>query len=100
MIIRIWRGKVRKESIQSFLETVNNHDIPILNSQVGCLQALVGKKKDSDSEYTILSIWEDLDSLMKFTGPEWEKPVPGPTEKSMLEDTAVVEHYLLTPFQK
>ena len=99
MIIRIWRGKVRKDAIQSFQDNVNNHDIPILNSQPGCIQTLVGKQKGSDTEYLILTIWEDLDSLKKFTGPEWKKSVPGPTEESLLEGVAVVEHYSLTPFQ-
>jgi heme-degrading monooxygenase HmoA len=98
MIIRIWRGRVKKEGIQSFIGTVTEHDIPVLHSQEGCVQALFGKRKDTETEYIITSIWDDLDSLKKFTGPNWQDPIPGATEKQVLEGKPTVEHFLMTPY--
>ena len=100
MIARIWRGKVKEDKVESFLKTVHEHDIPILNSQLGCLQALVGKEKSGESNFVILSIWKNLESLKKFTGPNWKDSVPGPTEEKLVEGVPTVEHYLLTPFNE
>jgi heme-degrading monooxygenase HmoA len=99
MIVRIWHGKIKKEALEKFHDVVNNHDIPILISQQGCLQALYGREKKGDRDYAILSIWEDLDSLKKFTGPNWQDPVPGASEEKMLEGQPRVEHFLMTPYQ-
>jgi heme-degrading monooxygenase HmoA len=99
MIVRVWKGKVNEEEQAMFESTVRNHDIPKLYSQPGCVQTLFGRQKGSSDGYVILTLWQDLDSLRNFTGPEWRKPVPGKTEAKTLMEEPEVEHYLMTPLQ-
>ena len=56
---------------------------PYLKKQKGCIYAFAGKNTEKD-EVVMVTVWENLDALKRFTGPEWDKPKVVPEEAPLL----------------
>lgn len=39
---------------------------------------------DPDGSCSVVTMWEDLDSLIAFTGPDWQQVMTSPNERQML----------------
>jgi heme-degrading monooxygenase HmoA len=96
MLIRMWKGNVKEENVKRFEDVFEHHDLPILRAQNGCLGAFLSRDYwKGEGSYSIITLWHDMDSLKAFTGAEWKKPVPGPTEEKLVEGVAEVQNYSL-----
>lgn len=93
MLIRVWRGRVRHDSLPAFHKFTNQTALPLLQKQDGFIQATVGTSKADDTQFIVVSLWRDVDSLKKFLGPEWDKAFMHPEEVPILDGNPTVEHY-------
>jgi heme-degrading monooxygenase HmoA len=101
MILRMWKGNVRSENFERFKDQFENHDLPILRSQRGCTAAFLSRDYyDRDGTFVIITLWENLDSLIAFTGKDWKKPVTENSEVRVVEGASQVEHFAISPYEK
>jgi quinol monooxygenase YgiN len=82
MIIRVFSSKCDVKGMEKFyLEKA----LPILKKQKGCIYAFAGKNTEKE-EVVMVTVWEDLEALKRFTGPEWNKPKVVPEEAPLLRE--------------
>lgn len=92
MIIRIYRAHVRPGASDEY-EKVIEQALPKLQTFDGLLNLQLGRPlPGAEPEFVMVSTWFDKESLIGFTGPEWEKPAPLPGEAEFILDSTV-EHY-------
>jgi heme-degrading monooxygenase HmoA len=97
MIARIWQARTRPgmgESYMSYLEetglkeykaTEGFKDVLVLTRQIG-----------DETEYFLLTLWESMDAVRRFAGPEPERAVYYPEDDHYLAEgqrTPYVLHY-------
>jgi quinol monooxygenase YgiN len=93
MIIRLFKAKVKPGQTAVWQEKVEKFSIPWIKQQKGVVHYFPGKPLTEESrEYCMLSIWDNLESLKKAVGEDWEQVVLLEDEASLVEDTSV-EHY-------
>ncbi len=93
MIIRIFRTRVKANKVQEFEKFINTKGVPNLKKQTGCVASYAGRHDKKSTDFVVVSVWKDLDSLKKFTGASWQKPRLDPEEAALIDDLAEVEHY-------
>lgn len=92
MIIRIYRAHVRPGATAEY-EQVIEQALPKLQTFDGLLNLQIGRPlPGADSEFVMVSTWFDKDSLIGFTGEDWERPAPLPGEADLIVD-CTVQHY-------
>jgi heme-degrading monooxygenase HmoA len=90
-IVRVFRGFVRpgaEEDFDAYLESA----VPQLLSSTG-MQAIDIASTDDQSEYLVLTVWRDKESLQGFAGRDsWQEPRLATEERRMLA-RATVQHF-------
>jgi len=85
MIARIWQAKTRPglgEAYQSYLEKTGLKDY---RATPGLKQLLVLRRELGDqTEYLLITIWEDLEAIKRFAGPTPELAVYYPDDDEFL----------------
>jgi len=97
MIARIWRGSVReadkdvyhdylkKTGLKEYAETPGNKGVYTLRHVA-----------NGRCDFLLLTLWESLDAIKAFAGPDYEKAVYYPEdERFLIERGPTVEHYEL-----
>lgn len=95
LILRIWRGAtvardaaryyeyLRKTGIREYRRTPGNRGVWVLRSKV-----------DGRAEFLLLTLWESMESVRAFAGPEPERAVFYPEDDAfLLERGERVEHF-------
>jgi len=104
MIIRVWRCTISRGKEKKFLSFLNEHAGPILRTQKGCVCWFFGKDGSRDDGkrrcFVIVTVWDDLVSLKRFTGSKWKMARIDKEEKSLLGGMPKLEHFesILTSF--
>jgi heme-degrading monooxygenase HmoA len=96
MIARIWRGWVRTERAESYVEYIRATGIAEYLQTPGNLgaQMLTRDVGDGRTEVLTLSWWESLDSIRGFAGDDIERAVFYPQDDDYLIDReTTVRHY-------
>ena len=76
MIIRIWHGLTRSEDGDDYFDYIMKTGVPFYRSQKGCQGVLVSRRiKEGYAEFLLLSLWDSMESIRRFTGPEVDKAV-------------------------
>jgi len=95
VIARTWRGAVRAEDADAYLEYLEAtglkeyRDIPG-NRGVLALRRIEGER----CEYLIVSLWDSLDAVERFAGEDLEQAVFYPEDDRFLVDRALTStHY-------
>lgn len=92
-IIRVFRAVVKPGMNDEFRSFFLDVALPLVRSQEGLLAATIGLPSDvSPNEFLMISVWDSLDSLRKFSGDDWDKAVIDPREAHLLQET-FVHHY-------
>jgi hypothetical protein len=65
-IARIWRGRTRREIADQYEDYLQTEGIPPLRSTALGVQ-LFREDRDSESWFTTISYWRDIDSMTAFT---------------------------------
>jgi heme-degrading monooxygenase HmoA len=95
MIMRTWRGAVREEDADEYLEHQADTGIREYRGTPGNLGALVLRRSiDGLIEVTTVSFWSSMDAVVRFAGeqPEQAKFYPGDDEL-LVEKDLRVDHF-------
>lgn len=93
MILRVFTAKIRKGKEAEFRKKVLEQSLPRLRTQDGMANCFAGAPLSGPaSEFTMVSLWRDLDALKAFLGENWERPSVTPDEVPLVEDMSV-RHY-------
>ena len=93
MIIRIFRAVIRDGRVDDFKKMVQEQSIPWLKDSDGMLGYFAGQPWGENSrEFTMVTLWRDLESLKSFCGEDWNNPVVTADEEPLVE-SMFADHY-------
>jgi heme-degrading monooxygenase HmoA len=87
MIARTWKGVVRAEDADAYVEYVDATGVKAFRETAGNRGALVLRRIDGDRcEFMVISLWESLDAVKAFAGDDIEVAVFYPEDDRYLID--------------
>ena len=93
MIMRIFRALVHEGQQDAFRKFFIETALPLVRAQEGLVSVSVGLPHEtSPNEFSMVTIWRDLDGLRHFAGDDWKSAVIHPDEAHLLKET-FVSHY-------
>ena len=94
MIVRIFRAVIRQGRVDEFRRMVQEQSIPWLKDSDGMLGYFAGQPfGDNNREFSMVTLWRDLEALKAFCGEDWDNPVVTPDEVPLVE-AMYADHYL------
>ena len=97
MIARIWRGAVRREDSDEYVEYLRATGLPEYRATSGNRGAWILRRDLGErTEFVTLSFWESLASVEGFAGRDPERAVFYPEDdRFLVERDLTVAHYEL-----
>jgi hypothetical protein len=93
MIVRIFRVHVIEGKSEEWQQKVEQHSIPWMRQQSGLIAFYPGKPIGADDrKYSMTSIWENVDSIRRAVGDDWQRPVLLADEANIVESVEM-HHY-------
>ncbi len=90
MIIRVFRAKVQPGMQADYEKLLRTEAIPGLSEQPGLVALHVGTPiPQTPDEFVIISIWNDLESLLTFAGDSWLQSFVLPGEVDIVKESSV-----------
>jgi heme-degrading monooxygenase HmoA len=81
MIARIWQGKTRPGMGNAYYKYLEQTGLREYRATEGFEDVLVLTREDGDAtEYLLITLWEDLEAVKRFAGPEAERAVYYPED--------------------
>ncbi len=95
MICRYWRGLVRPDSPDAYIEHLRARTFPQLSRIPGFQGvSLMKRKVAAGVEFVVQTRWESLDAIVAFAGEDAEVAVvPEEARQLMVEYDARARHY-------
>lgn len=95
MIARIWRGATLAEKADEYLDYMNETGVKDLRATEGNQGVYVLKRIGNNrAEFVFISLWESMESVRRFAGPEVDKAVYYSKDREfLLELQPKVVHY-------
>ena len=95
MIARIWRGVVRSDDAEAYVNYIVNTGMAEYQSTPGNQGAWMLRRDDGDrSEIVTFSLWDSRDSIRAFAGDDIDQAVFYPEDDHfLLERDLTVRHY-------
>jgi heme-degrading monooxygenase HmoA len=96
VIARIWTGATGDEDADAYEEYMREVAVPGYTNVPGhrALLMLRRDRGDGTTEFTMITCWDDMDSIAKFAGPDPERAVFYPRDEQFLVDRDLtVRHY-------
>lgn len=95
MIARHWRGLVKRERADAYVEHLQSQTLPQLVQLAGFHDARVLRRDlPQGVEFLVVTIWESLDSIRAFAGNDVESAVVPPEARDMMiEYDRSARHY-------
>jgi heme-degrading monooxygenase HmoA len=95
MIARIWRGVVRRDDAEAYVNYIVNTGMAEYRSTPGNQGAWMLRRDDGDrSEIVTFSLWDSRDSIRAFAGDDIDQAVFYPEDDHfLLERDLTVQHY-------
>lgn len=95
MIARLWRGVTRQERSNEYLDYLKKTGVRDCKSTDGNRGVYVLRRNlNGNAEFLFISLWDSMESIQKFAGPNPEKAVYYPEDAEfLLEMTPEVEHF-------
>lgn len=76
MVLRVFKVNVVEELRDEFEEKFRTAALGVVDNHEGMLSAEIGKSiDDGDTEYLMISVWKDLESIKVFGGDSWKKAI-------------------------
>ena len=93
MIVRIFRVRILEGKSDEWQQKVETHSIPWMRQQDGLIAFYPGKPIDDESrEYSMTSVWADVDSIRRAVGENWQQAVLLADEAEIVESVKM-HHY-------
>jgi heme-degrading monooxygenase HmoA len=95
MIARAWHGMTPASKADAYFEFMKHTGLKDYRSTPGNYGAYVLRRMEGDrAHFLVISLWESMDAIRKFAGPEPEKARYYPEDKDfLLEFEPQVTHY-------
>ncbi len=95
MIARIWHGTTPASKADAYTGIIERTGIVDLRKTEGNCGAWIYRRIDGDvARFIVLSMWDGMDAIKRFAGPQPEKAFYYPEDDDYLLDRAPnVEHY-------
>jgi heme-degrading monooxygenase HmoA len=88
MVIRVFRARVQAGKQSEFEAMARRLSLPLVQKQRGLLGFHAGRPLGhSRDEFVIVTLWESVEALEAFVGPDWEQAVVPEEERPVLADT-------------
>src|SRR5262245_24657640 len=95
MISRHWRGMAKADRADEYVAHLRGVTLPELARIEGFISASIMKRpSEGGVEFLIVTLWESLDAIERFAGPELERAVvPEEVQRMMIEFDQHARHY-------
>jgi heme-degrading monooxygenase HmoA len=95
MIARIWHGVTPSSKADQYLEYLNKTGIPDYRASEGNQGVYVLRRIEANqAHFLLLTLWESLEAIKLFAGPDFEKAKYYPEDDEYLvEREPTVDHY-------
>jgi len=97
MIARIWHGRTRPGMGKAYYDYLEETGLKEYQATEGLKKVLVLTREVGDeTEYLLVTLWDDMDAVRRFAGPEPEKAVYYPQDDRYFpeqERRPYVTHY-------
>lgn len=95
MIVRVFRAVVNDGKQSEFKNFFLNKARPYVEMQEGLVSLFIGLPSDpSPCEFLMVMYWEDIKSIKRFAGEDWDKAVILEEERHLLKEV-YLHHYEL-----
>jgi hypothetical protein len=96
-IARLWRGITRADAAAAYVEHLQSATFPQLRQIPGYRGAwLMRRVVPQGVEFLVMSLWDSLDAIERFAGPQPETAVVPPAARAlMVEYDERVQHFEL-----
>jgi heme-degrading monooxygenase HmoA len=98
MIARIWTGATRTRDAAAYQEYMDRVAMPGYADVAGNRMVLMLRqdRDDDRSGFTMITLWEDLEAVRLFTGPQTETAVFYPEdERFLVERDPIARHHVV-----
>jgi heme-degrading monooxygenase HmoA len=93
MVIRVFRAHVQPGRQADFETMARRLSVPLVRKQKGLLGFYAGRPLGhSKDEFVMVTLWDSVESIRTFVGPDWEQAVVPEEERPVLVD-CFVHHY-------
>jgi heme-degrading monooxygenase HmoA len=87
MITRYWSARMPAQSLPLYTQHFVQHVSPQLNTIPGFIRAeLLTRSSGAEAELIVLSVWESLQAITVFAGPDSETAVVAPDAAALFTD--------------
>jgi heme-degrading monooxygenase HmoA len=95
MIARHWRGLVKRDSADAYVEHLQSQTLPQLVQLAGFRDASIQRRElPQGVEFLVVTVWDSLDSIRSFAGSDVESAVvPEKVREMMVEYDRRARHY-------
>lgn len=95
MIARIWRGRTRAAQADTYLAYLEATGLADYTRTPGNRGLRVLRRVEGDvAEFLLITLWDSMDAVRAFAGPEPERAVYYPEDDEyLLEKDPTVSHY-------
>ena len=97
MIARIWQARTRPGMGKGYMTYLEQTGLKEYKATEGCKDVLVLTREIGEvTEYVLITLWESMDAVRRFAGPEPERAVYYPEDDRYFpeeERTPYVRHY-------
>jgi len=97
MIARVWRGWTKPEDADAYEKLLREVVYPELQKINGYRGGYIFRRSQDDkdeTEFVAVNLFESLDAVKVFAGPDYEVPVFGPEARRLLSKVEpIARHY-------
>ena len=85
MISRHWKGVVRREKVDHYVEHLKSNTFPKLASLSGFVRASILRREITNGvEFQVVTVWNSLHAIQAFAGVDAEAAVVPPVAQAMM----------------
>ncbi|HKP92496.1 MAG TPA: hypothetical protein VJS88_01265 [Chthoniobacterales bacterium] len=85
MIARLWHGYTKPEDAPTYHEMLLKSILPGIHRIAGYKGSYVLRKEaETEVEFITITLWESVDAIREFAGPDYEKCVIAPDAAHLL----------------
>jgi heme-degrading monooxygenase HmoA len=98
MIMRMWRGREKKDSAGAYRRHLEESVFPRLRTLPGFMGAsLLRREEGGEAEVLVMTRWASMSAVEAFAGPDPEKAVVEPEARAALAsfDEVVTHHEIV-----
>jgi heme-degrading monooxygenase HmoA len=95
MIARTWKGITPRDKAAAYLDYLHKTGVKACSETPGNLGVfLLHRLVEDHAEFLFISLWESLEVIQRFAGPDVERAVYFPEDREFLQEMVPrVEHY-------